>query len=137
MRGKFSVDDARIYSTGFSNGGVCRYMSWAERGKTLAAIGECAGRIFPSVHPSEPRALLAIVGQADTVDPVPLQLQSIETGRVVDGATGPGQACGQYCTLYASTTHTPVKTIIHPGGHVYPPWAPAQITEFFKAHTHP
>lgn len=137
MRQKYAVDDSRIYSTGFSNGGVFSYLLWAERGKILAAIGECAGRLFPAEHPTEPRAVLAIAGRADTTDPFALQQQSIETARQIDNATGPGQSCGQMCTLYASTTHTPVVTRIHPGGHVYPPWAPPAIVEFFRNHTHP
>jgi len=134
MRQRFSVDEKRIYSTGFSNGGVFSYLLWAERGKIIAAIGECAGRLFPSEHPVEPRAVLVIAGRADTTNPFALQQQSIETARQVDSATGPGQACGQNCTFYTSTTQTPVKTFIHPGGHVYPPWAPDRIVEFFKAH---
>ena len=31
-------------------------------------------------------------------------------------------------------THSPVKTCIHPGGHIYPPWAADEIVKFFKAH---
>jgi hypothetical protein len=43
------------------------------------------------------------------------------------------------CTLYASAggNRTPVKTFIHQGAHVYPPWAPLQIVKFFKAHPQP
>jgi polyhydroxybutyrate depolymerase len=134
MHQKFSVDDKRVYSTGFSNGGGFSYLLWAVRGKVIAAIGECAGRLFPNAHPTEPRPVLVIAGQADTTDPFALQQQSIETDRQIDNATGPGQQCGQYCTFYASTSHTPVKTFIHPGGHVYPPWAPDKIVEFLKAH---
>ncbi len=37
---KYSVDDTRIYTTGFSNGGGFSYLLWAERGKIIAAIGE-------------------------------------------------------------------------------------------------
>lgn len=134
MRQKFSVDEKRIYSTGFSNGGSFSYLLWAERGKTIAAIGECAGRLFPSEHPAAARAVLVIAGQADTTDPFVVQQQSLETARQVDSATGAGRVCGQNCTFYASTTQTPVKAFIHPGGHVYPPWAPDRIVEFFKAH---
>jgi polyhydroxybutyrate depolymerase len=134
MHQKFSINDKRIYSTGFSNGGIFSYLLWAERSKTIAAIGEVAGRLWDSEHLTQPRALLAIAGHADTVDPFAQQQQSIETARQVDSATGPGQPCGPNCTLYASTTQTPVKTIIHPGGHVYPPWAPAEIVAFFKVH---
>ena len=137
MQQTYTVDDARIYATGFSNGGAFNYLLWAERGKTLAAIGECAGRLFPAEHLTEARAFLAIAGQADTTDPFALQHQSIEKARQADNATGPGQACGQNCTFYPSTSQTPVKTFIHPGAHVYPPWAPNQIVLFFKNHQQP
>ena len=59
MHQKFTVDDKRVYSTGFSNGGVFSYLLWAERSKTIAAIGEVAGRLWDSEHLTEPRALLA------------------------------------------------------------------------------
>jgi polyhydroxybutyrate depolymerase len=135
MKQKFSVDDNRIYSTGFSAGGMFSYLLWAERSKTIAAIGEVAGRLWDTEHLTEPRPILAIAGQQDTTDPFDLQVQSIEKARQVDSANGPDLSCGPHnCKFYASTTQTPVKKFIHPGGHVYPPWAPEEIVKFFKAH---
>lgn len=133
MKQTYAVDEKQIYSTGFSSGAVFSYLLWAERGKTIAAIGEVAGRLWDSEHLTEPRPILAIAGQKDTTDPFDLQLQSIEKSRQADSANGPAQVCGQNCKFYASTTQTPVKTFTHPGGHVYPPWAPAEIVKFFKA----
>jgi len=137
MKQTYTVDDDRIYTTGFSNGGAFSYLLWAERGKVIAAIGECAGRLWPAEQLTRPRAFLAIAGQADTTDPFALQQQSIEKARQADNATGPGQACGQHCTFYPSTTQTPVKTFLHPGGHVYPAWAPPEVVKFFKNHKRP
>lgn len=134
LRTKFPVDDSRIYATGFSNGATFSYLLWAERGKTLAALGICAGRLWPTEHLTQPRAIVVIAGQADPIVPFAAQQQTIETDRQVDSATGSGQACGPLCTLYPSAGHTPVVTRIHPGGHVYPPWAPPAIVEFFKTH---
>ena len=134
MKQKFSVDDKRIYATGFSMGGVFDYLLWAERSKTIAAIGEVAGRLSDSVHLTEARAFLAIAGSQDKTDPFALQTQSIDKARQVDSAPGPGQPCGPICTFFPSTTQTPVKTFIHPGAHVYPPWASAEIVKFFQAH---
>ena len=131
---KFPVDDSRIYATGFSNGAVFSYLLWAERGKTLAALGICAGALWPGEHLTIPRAVVVIAGQADATLPFATQQQTIDTDRQVDNATGPGQACGPFCTFYSSTSQTPVVTRIHPGGHVYPPWAPPAIVEFFKNH---
>src|SRR6185436_1060155 len=45
MKQTYRVDEWRIYSTGFSSGGVFSYLLWAERGQTIAAIGEVAGRL--------------------------------------------------------------------------------------------
>jgi polyhydroxybutyrate depolymerase len=136
MDQKYGVDKRRVYATGFSNGGVFSYLLWATRAKTIAAVGEVAGRLDPAETLTVPRALLAVAGRHDVVDPFVLQQQSIEAARQVDGATGTGLQCGLYCTLYASGA-TPVKTFIHPDGHVYPPWAPAQIVTFFRAHPRP
>ena len=134
MKQKYTLDDDRIYATGFSNGGIFSYLLWAERSKTIAAIGECAGHLVEPEALSTPHAALAIAGTADTTNPFLNQVQSIEKARVVDNAIDDGQPCGQYCTLYPSTTQTPVKTFIHCGGHEYPPWAPAEIVKFFKTH---
>jgi polyhydroxybutyrate depolymerase len=135
MKQTYEVDEKRIYATGFSSGATFSYLLWAERGKTIAAIGEVAGRLWDSEQLTEPRAALAIAGREDHTDDFPFQVQSIKKARDVDSANGPAQPCGpNNCRFFASTTQTPVKTFIHPGAHVYPPWAPAQIVEFFKAH---
>ncbi|HEX8888633.1 MAG TPA: hypothetical protein VF779_05630 [Pyrinomonadaceae bacterium] len=142
---KYSVDDERIYTTGFSNGAIFSYLLWAERSNVIAAIGEVAGRLWDTEHLTQPRAVLAIAGHADTTDPFALQQQTIETARQADNATGQGQQCpvpngavaGTKCTRYPSTTQTPVRTVIHPGGHVYPTWAPQEIVGFLKLHKHP
>ncbi|MCM3874766.1 MAG: hypothetical protein ND895_29070 [Pyrinomonadaceae bacterium] len=137
MRQKYLVDDTRIYAAGFSNGAAFSLLLWAERGQTLAAIAECAGRLAPSEQLTLPRPLVAIAGEADPVNPFAFQQQTIETARQADNATGAGQPCGQYCTEYPSTTQTPVKTFIHPGGHLYPSWASANIVKFFILHRQP
>jgi polyhydroxybutyrate depolymerase len=139
LKQRYNVNPKRIYTTGFSNGGFFSYLLWAERAKTIAAVGEVAGRLDDAETLTTPRALLAIAGKLDTTDPFADQGASIELARQADSATGAGSSCGPICTLYASAggNKTPVKTFIHAGGHVYPPWAPAQIVKFFKAHPQP
>jgi polyhydroxybutyrate depolymerase len=137
LRQKFTVDDERIYSMGFSNGAFFSYLLWSARPKPLAAFAICAGKLFPSDQLTEPRAMIAIAGKNDPKVNIQDQQQSIQTAQQLDGATGQGQSCGQICTLYTSPNHTPVETFIHPGGHVYPPWASEPIVKFFKAHKHP
>ncbi len=134
---KFSIDDRRVYATGFSNGALFSLLLWGERGKVLAAIGVCAGILDPAVHLSVPRPLIHIAGRADTVAVFAWQVQTMEKERQFNGCSSTSQPCGPACKLYPSTKHAPVETIIHPGGHVYPPWASARIAEFFAAHRLP
>lgn len=137
IRQQYVVDDTRVYAAGFSNGAAFSLLLWAERGQTLAAIAECAGRLARSEQLTLPRPLLAIAGQADPINPFAFQQQTIETARQANNATGAGQPCGQYCTEYPSTTQTPVKAFIHPGGHEYPSWASPHIVKFFILHPQP
>ena len=135
----------RMYVCGFSNGAVFSYLLWAKMGTKIAAVGECAGRTLPPTHLTVPRPLLAIAGRADHVCNFADQEATIGQAREVDQAEVP-QSCGQAnpadplspeCTLYSSPLHTPVKTLIHDGGHIYPSWASAEIVNFLKAHPLP
>ncbi|HST50785.1 MAG TPA: hypothetical protein VLJ61_02155 [Pyrinomonadaceae bacterium] len=142
---QFSVDDERVYSMGFSNGAFFSYLLWSARPQPLAAFAICAGKLFPSDHLTEPRAMLAIAGRSDPKVLFQDQQQSIDTARQLDQATGGGVPCptpsgapaGTQCTRYISTLHTNVRTLVHPGGHVYPAWASGPVVEFFKEHKHP
>jgi polyhydroxybutyrate depolymerase len=145
LRGKYSIDETRIYTTGFSNGTAFSYLLWVERGNTLAAIGAVAGVLTESERDklAQPRSLISIAG-SDGNAPGAVQ-QTIETAKNLNHAPDPGQSCpvpsaappGTTCTLFQSTNHTPVKQISHPLGHVYPSWAPEEVVKFFKNHRRP
>ena len=138
MKRSYAVDKRRIYVTGFSNGAVFSLLLWAERAKTIAAVGEVAGRLHPAETLTSARGLLAVAGRRDTVAPFAVQEQTIQQAREVNRTTEMGIPCGQYCTFYPSRIGpVPVKTLIHPGGHTYPEWAPNEIVKFFKSHTQP
>jgi polyhydroxybutyrate depolymerase len=134
LRAKFPVDDRRIYSTGFSNGGIFTYVLWGARAKIFAAFAPVAAQIFPGVRLTEPKPLLHIVGKEDTVVPFKEQLQSIKTARDLNGSNEKGTPCGENCMTYSSSKGAPVVTYIHAGGHVYPPNASAMIVNFFKGY---
>ena len=134
LRQQFSIDDSRIYSTGFSNGAMFSYLLWAERGKVLAAVGVCAGHLAPSEHLTVPRAVVVIGGENDPLIPLAVLQQDIQLDRQINGATAAGQPCGPICKFYPSAGNTPVAAYIHPGGHFFPPWAAPAITQFFKLH---
>lgn len=132
---RFSIDDRRIYVTGFSNGAIFSLLLWAERGKELAAIGVCAGILRPPAQLKLARPAINIGGRNDTVAVFALQEQTWQTERTVDGCSATPQACGPACNLYPSSKQAPVETIVHPGGHVYPPWASKRIVDFFRQHS--
>jgi poly(3-hydroxybutyrate) depolymerase len=137
LKQRYQVDPRRIYTTGFSNGGIFSYLLWAERAKTTAAVGEVAGSLDATETLRTPRALLAIAGRRTR------QIRSATRWTRSSAPARPttrlDQARGPICTFYPSAggNKTPVKTLIHPLAHVYPPWAPAQIVTFFKAHPQP
>jgi len=135
LRSQYSVDDARIYATGFSNGANFTYLLWAERPRVFAALAPVAARIMPSVHLTTPKPVLHMGGTADRQIAFADQKEAIEAARRANGALDKGEACGRYCTLYESKGGAPVMTVIHPGGHVYPLETSQAIVAFFKKHT--
>jgi polyhydroxybutyrate depolymerase len=138
LRRSYRVDARRIYVTGFSNGAVLSLLLWAQRPRTIAAVGEVAGRLHPAEELTVPRAFLAIAGRADAVAPFVLQRQTIRRAREVDDAQGAGLPCGRWCTFYPSASGpVPVKAFVHPGGHVWPRWAGAELVRFVQAHPQP
>jgi polyhydroxybutyrate depolymerase len=136
LREKFKVDDARIYSTGFSNGAGFTYLLWAERPDVFAAFAPVAGRFRPSVRPSQPRPILHIAGRRDRQIPFADQEAAIETDVRVDGVGGRSAPCGEGCTIYGEGSKAPVMTWIHQGGHDYPQGTSERIAKFFRDYPH-
>lgn len=133
LRNDYQIDEHRVFVTGFSNGGYFSFLLWAERGSRIAALGICAAMLTPAVHITRPRAVMQIAGENDPIAEFAKQAKTMEEERRIDGCTSSPKSCGTNCKMYSSRTRTPVVTIIHPGGHVFPPWAAHQIVEFFKA----
>ena len=135
LRETFKVDNARIYSTGFSNGANFTYLLWAERPAVFAAFAPVAGRLRASVQPTQPKPLLHIGGTRDVTIRFADQQDAIETAKRVDGVGGAGASCGGGCELFGSPGGTtPVMTWIHPGGHEYPEGTSERIAQFFRDH---
>jgi polyhydroxybutyrate depolymerase len=127
----FSIDDSRIYATGFSNGARFSYLLWAVRPKLFAAFGPVAGMLAPSMTLNEPKPVVHVGGQQDRTNAFALQVQSIELAKKVNGVSGKGESCGHNCVLY-SGKGAPVMTMIHNGGHIYPEGTSELIVKFFK-----
>jgi polyhydroxybutyrate depolymerase len=135
LRKKYSVDDDRIYATGFSNGAMFTYLLWAERPQVFAAYAPVAGRLRPSVQPMLPRPLFHVAGARDAQVAFSDQKAAIATAVRVNGVEGATTSCGRGCSIYGGTSAAPVMTWIHQGGHEYPQGTSERITAFF--HDHP
>ncbi|MEO8256007.1 MAG: PHB depolymerase family esterase [Acidobacteriota bacterium] len=134
LREEFKVDEARVYSTGFSNGANFTYLLWAERPGVFAAFAPVAARLRPSVKLMRPKPIVHIAGTGDAQIRYADQLAAIEAARRANGATGKGTGCGGGCTIYDSPSGAPVMTWIHPGGHEYPDSTSERIAKFFRQH---
>jgi polyhydroxybutyrate depolymerase len=135
LRTQFRVDDARVYATGFSNGAKFSYLLWATRPSTFAAFAPVAGMLADGLTLPMPKPVIHIGARQDHQNDIALQLKSIELARRTDEASGTGKGCGANCTTYAGKDGVTVMTVLHPGGHVYPPDATALIVNFLKSQT--
>jgi len=136
LRTVYNIDDDRIYVTGFSNGGMFTYLLWAERPGVFAAYAPVAGRLRPSVRPTQPGPLFHVAGERDRQVSFSDQVATIEIAVAVNGVGTTTTPCGDGCTSYGpSDTATPVRAWIHSGGHVYPRETSERIVSFFKNHS--
>jgi len=134
LRENYNVDDDRIYATGFSNGGMFTYLLWAERPGVFAAYAPVAGRLRPSVQPTQPRPVFHVAGKQDRQVEFSDQEAAIANAVDVNGVGAATTPCGDGCTLYGSDTSAPVMTWVHSGGHVYPRDTSERIVSFFRDH---
>ena len=131
LRETYSIDDDRIYATGYSNGGMFTYLLWAERPDVFAAYAPVAARLRPSVRPEQPRPVLHVAGTRDRVVRFADQEAAIAVALEVNGVDA-ATSCGAGCTLYGAGTSAPVMTWVHAGAHVYPRGTSERIVAFFR-----
>jgi polyhydroxybutyrate depolymerase len=130
LRTKYRIDDKRVYVAGFSNGAMFSLLLWDKRAAQLAGIAVCAG-VLVDAHPTTPRPLIHIAGERDRIARYDLQVETMKQERAIDGCSDDGKPLGFGATLYPSSKGAPVETVIHRGGHVYPPNASRWIVDFF------
>ena len=136
LRTTYNIDDDRIYVTGFSNGGMFTYLLWAERPGVFAAYAPVAGRLRPSVRPTQPGPLFHVAGERDRQVSFFDQEAAIEVAVAVNDVGATTTPCGDGCTIYGpADTAAPVMTWIHSGGHVYPRGTSERIVSFFQDHS--
>jgi polyhydroxybutyrate depolymerase len=129
-----AVDPARVFVTGFSNGGVMTYVVACHLAAVVAAVAVVSGDMDPaSCHPARPVAVLAIHGTADHslafnggtppgFAPIPTV---IDRWRALDGCNGPIQVSGQgvvqtRASLACRSGTAVVLMTIEGGGHAWP-----------------
>jgi len=134
LRGRYSIDENRIYATGFSNGAAFTFLLWAERPDLFAAYAVVAGRLRPSVQPKQRRPMLHVAGVSDPQVTYPDQRAAIVAAIGINGVRNESARCGDGCTIYGRSTPAPVKALIHQGGHEYPRGTSERIVEFFRDH---
>ena len=134
LRERYSIDENRIYATGFSNGAAYTFLLWAERADVFAAYAVVAGRLRPSVQPKVRRPMLHVAGVSDPQVTYADQRAAMVTAIGINGVRNESERCGNGCMIYGRSTPTPVMTWIHQGGHEYPRGTSERIVEFFRDH---
>ena len=129
-----SVDQKKVYSVGFSNGGIFTYLLWSQRNAKLAAGGIVAGALMDANKPLKPMHAFVVAGRQDTTCPFQLQIESIRYDRMVDGVAPNATAPIQSGVRYFHGTKADIAIMIHNAGHVYPPGTSQKIVDFFKSH---
>ncbi|HEV2695590.1 MAG TPA: prolyl oligopeptidase family serine peptidase [Verrucomicrobiae bacterium] len=129
-----NVDAKHIYATGHSNGGGFTYLLWLTRGDVFAAVAPCAAANLKRAAQLKPKPVLHIAGENDPLVKFSWQKAMMDELLKIDHCSTNGVAWAKDCTLYPSSSGTPVVEFIHPGGHVVPASAPGLIVKFFKEH---
>ena len=135
LREKYSIDDNRVYASGFSNGGLFTYLLLSQRPNVFAAFAPGGAVLLPQVSLTQPRPVLHYGGQSDQLARFEKQQATIDQVRKFNGCAPQGESCGASCTLYRSSKGAAVETFIHPYGHFYPPAVTQIIVKFFKEHS--
>jgi polyhydroxybutyrate depolymerase len=142
LKADYRVDERRIYSTGHSNGGGFTYLLWRTRGDVFAAVAPSAAagpgnEWTRHLAALKPKPVMHLAGEQDPLVKYEWQLKGMEELRKINGCEAMGTEWGKWCTLYPSKTGTPVITLVHSGGHNFPPEAPELFVKFFKEHAKP
>ena len=134
LREKYSVDDSRIYATGFSNGGLFTYLLLSQRADVFAAFAPGGSVLLPANSLTVARPVFHYAGRSDRLAKFEKQESTIEQLRKFNGCEGVAQGCGKNCMIYNSSKGAPVAAFVHPYGHVYAPAVTPLIVKFFQEH---
>jgi polyhydroxybutyrate depolymerase len=133
LKHEYDVDAQRIYCTGHSNGGGFTYLLWLARGNVFAAVAPSSAAA-KYAEKLTPKPALIIGGKSDPLVKFAWQERTMDAVKKINRCASVGEAWDKSCTLYPSSSGTPLVTCIFPGGHQFNPAAPALIAKFFKQH---
>ncbi|MEY2544175.1 MAG: polyhydroxybutyrate depolymerase [Verrucomicrobiota bacterium] len=94
LRQKYSIDETRVYATGFSNGGLFTYLLLSQRPNLFAAFAPGGSALMRSVQLTEPRPVFHYGGEKDQLARFSRQQETIEQLRKFNGCAAQGEPCG-------------------------------------------
>ena len=130
----FSVDPKRVYTMGFSNGGMFSYLLWSQRHGQFGAVGIIEGAVMPEDKPLKPMAAFVAAGKKDNTCPYADQAASIRYDRQVDGVAPNAMPQMMNGVRFFHGEKADLAVMIHEGGHEYPSGTTPKLVRFFKAH---
>ncbi len=135
LKADYTIDDARIYSTGHSNGGGFTYLLWGQRGDVFAAFAPSAAVANPRRFGEfKPKPVLHLGAENDPLVKFTWQKAGLDQIKTINSAASAGKPWGdvKFCTIYESKTGTPVVTHLTDGKHSFAKDGGAVIVKFFK-----
>ena len=134
-RTHFTIDPARVYAAGHSNGGTMTYVLWAARGDAFAAFAVSGSVLRRDLLPLvKPRPALIIAGEKDQLVPFAAQRASLDAVIRLNGADRMGQPWADSAVLHKSAKGLDVAAYLYAGDHTMPANAGALMAKFFKEH---
>jgi len=134
LKSDYQVDEKRVYAVGNSSGGYFTYLLWATRDEILMAVAPVASEAADNLPVLKPKPVIFVGGENDQRVKYEWMRTTFDAVRKLNGCAADGSPWGERCTLFPSTSGTPVVEFIHPGGHEYPKGANTAIAHFFKEH---
>ena len=130
----YSIDEKRIYVTGFSNGAAFAYVLAAARGDGIAAIAPIAGRLgsYEDLKALKAIPVFHVAGKQDEIVKFKSQKEMIEYLIKLNKCADEGNTVNKNITVYESAINMTVQTFIYNGGHKIPEDAIPFMVEFFK-----
>ncbi len=137
LKNKCSIDENRIYVTGFSNGAAFSYVIATVRRDIIAAIAPIAGTLGSNKDRNlfKEIPVFHVAGKQDEIVKFKSQKEMIEFIKKINKCNDEGIVINKNVTEYKSAIDKPLTTFIYNDIHKIPGDAIPFIVEFFKNNT--